>query len=88
MAMELSFHIYQWGGMYDCFETPDIMELSEMVELPGYGIKFMAEYFLPYPKLIPGILCKYETRHLSHRDFKELYLPEWSNALCAKLPHL
>ena len=42
----------------------------------------MAEYYLPDPERIPDIVCSYETRVLTQDDFAELYLPQWSNALC------
>lgn len=32
--------------------------------------------------------CDYELRVLRPEDFKELYIPEWSNALCGDRRHL
>ena len=42
----------------------------------------MAEYYLPDVKRLCPIKCGYELRVLESKDFSELYLPEWSNALC------
>ena len=42
----------------------------------------MSEYYLPDINRIPVLSCGYETRILKQEDFGELYLPEWSNALC------
>ena len=43
----------------------------------------MAEYYLPDIGRIPDLTCAYETRLLTQENFASLYLPEWSNALCA-----
>ena len=43
----------------------------------------MAEYFLPDLTLLGSHPCKYEIRVLHPQDFQALYLPQWSNALCA-----
>lgn len=48
----------------------------------------MAEYFLPDLCVLCALDCKYELRVLTQSDFSELYLPEWSNALCEKRKHL
>ncbi len=73
---------------YRCFETPAVFELNDAVRPLGYSAKYMGEYFLPEPKNVPDIKCAYEIRRLVHDDFKELYLPQWSNALCDKRPQL
>ena len=44
----------------------------------------MAEYFLPDVNLLSQIDCGYKLRLLTQSDFFDLYLPEWSNALCEK----
>ena len=51
-------------------------------EEKGYGVCFMAEYYLPDVNRIPKLSCNYKTRVLEQPDFEELYRPEWSNALC------
>lgn len=48
----------------------------------------MAEYFLPDMDRLLPLACSYETRLLTPVDFSELYLPEWSNALCEKRKQL
>ena len=50
----------------------------------GQKICFMAEYFLPDVNLLSQIDCGYKLRLLTQSDFYDLYLPEWSNALCEK----
>ncbi len=67
-----------------CFETPNIHVLDEMLLPHGLKVCFMAEYFLPDVEKMRVFPCKYETRFLDASDFRELYLPEWSNALCKK----
>jgi GNAT superfamily N-acetyltransferase len=48
----------------------------------------MAEYFLPDVEVLRPLDCPYELRVLTQSDFADLYLPEWSNALCEKRKHL
>ena len=67
---------------YHCFETPNMHWLNERLIEKGHKICFMAEYYLPDINRIPELSCAYETRILEQEDFGELYLPEWSNALC------
>ena len=66
-----------------CFETPALHELDAM--LASFGLKtfFQAEYFLPDPAAMRGRPCACPTRVLTRECFPELYLPQWSNALCA-----
>lgn len=73
---------------YSCFEAPAVNRLYDMIR--PYNLKpcFMAEYFLPDPDNIPELSCRYETKVLYPEDFVNLYLPEWSNALSSKRPHL
>ncbi len=71
-----------------CFETPHIHVLDEMLKPYGLKVCFMAEYFLPDVSRMEVIPCKYETKLLNSEDFKELYTPEWSNALCEKRKEL
>ena len=42
----------------------------------------MAEYFLPDVNVLRPLECPYELRVLHQADFADLYLPQWSNALC------
>ena len=71
-----------------CFETPHMNVFSEMLRPYGYGICFMAEYFLPDINMLRALPCPYPTKILTPTDFTGLYLPEWSNALCEKRKEL
>ena len=71
-----------------CFETPNIHILEDILRPYGYKICFMAEYFLPDTNVLKALPCGYELRILHQPDFQELYLPQWSNALCADRKHL
>ncbi len=71
-----------------CFETPHIYVLDELLAPYGKKACFMAAYFLPDVDLIRQQPCDYELRILYPEDFRELYLPQWSNALCEKRKHL
>lgn len=71
-----------------CFETPNIHVLDDMLEPYGLKVCFMAEYFLPDVDVLKELPCKYEIRILHSEDLKELYLPQWSNALCEKRKEL
>ena len=70
---------------YHCFETPNLHWLSDRLLPYGQKICFMAEYFLPDVTALSaqGREIPYEMRLLSPPDFDDLYLPAWSNALCA-----
>lgn len=67
-----------------CFETPNLHYLIERIKPYGLNICFMAEYFLPDVDILKPLECGYTLRLLFPDDFKELYLPQWSNALCEK----
>ncbi len=67
---------------YHLFETPNMHYLSDRIRVKGYKICFMAEYFLPDTDNLRPLPCDYELRILEQRDFQELYLPQWGNALC------
>lgn len=71
-----------------CFETPNIHMLSEILEPHELQICFMAEYFLPDVEQLRPIESPCELRLLGPEDFRDLYRPEWSNALCEKRKHL
>ena len=69
-------------SVYHLFETPNLHVLNEELMAKGQKICFMAEYFLPDLDALRPLDCPYELRILEQKDFAELYLPEWSNALC------
>lgn len=68
---------------YHCFETPNMYWLNKQIEPRGYTVCFMAEYFLPDLNRLEELPCEYELRVMNPEDFEELYVPEWSNALCS-----
>ena len=72
----------------DCFETPNMYWLNQNLEPFGQTVCFMAEYFLPDLSKLTKLPCQYEIRMLEKADLEELYLPEWSNALCRDRKHL
>ena len=65
-----------------CFETPNLHVLNDVMENQGKRVCFMAEYFLPDVDVLKAVDCPYELRVLTKEDFADLYLPQWSNALC------
>ena len=74
------------------FETPHLHVLNDVLTEKGQKICFMAEYFLPdvdilRERVVEGAAL-YELRLLTQSDFADLYLPEWSNALCKDRKHL
>ena len=71
-----------------CFETPNLHVLNDALAPSGQKICFMAEYFLPDVRVLQKLPCPYEMRLLYPEDFTELYVPEWSNALCEDRKHL
>lgn len=71
-----------------CFETPNLHILNDALLKKGQKICFMAEYFLPDADVLRELPCDYELRVLYPNDFVELYIPEWSNALCEDRKHL
>ena len=70
------------------FETPNLHVLNEELMSNGQKICFMAEYFLPDLNALKPLECPYEMRILSQDDFADLYVSEWSNALCEDRKHL
>ena len=64
------------------FETPNLHVLNEALMKKGEKICFMAEYFLPDVNSLRPLDCPYEIKILTGADLRDLYLPQWSNALC------
>lgn len=64
------------------FETPNLHVLNEALMQRGQKICFMAEYFLPDLRVLRPLDCPFELRVLTQSDFADLYVPQWSNALC------
>lgn len=72
----------------NALETPHLQALNTAFAPHNKGICFMAEYFLPdVDRLIP-LSCPYELHVLEPRDFQDLYIDSWSNALCEARKHL
>ncbi|MBD5472942.1 MAG: GNAT family N-acetyltransferase [Lachnospiraceae bacterium] len=69
-------------GKVHAFETPNMHVLDDAFRQYGYRICFMAEYFLPELSALKPSTCDYELRILNPEDFEELYVEQWSNALC------
>lgn len=70
------------------FETPVLHVLNDALMEKGQKICFMAEYFLPDMSVLRPLDSPYELRVLMQSDFADLYLSEWSNALCEGRKHL
>ena len=73
---------------YHCFETPNMHWLNERLAQKGHKLCFMAEYYLFDEARAPALPCPFEVRILTQPDFAELYLPQWSNALCRERKQL
>lgn len=74
--------------VYHCFETPNMDVLNTALQLLGLKVCFMAEYFLPDVTKLKELPCDYPVKMLGPADFEELYLPQWSNALCRERKNL
>lgn len=70
------------------FETPHIHALDKLLRPHGLKVCFMAEYFLPDMRYFSLQECNFQLKVLYKDDFKELYVPQWSNALCEKRKEL
>lgn len=71
-----------------CFETPNMHVLNDEFQKYNMRVCFMAEYFLPDLSVLKELECDYEIQVLEQEDFVDLYVSEWSNALCEKRKHL
>lgn len=85
---ELTEQFIRRYSVHGCFETPNLHILNDELQKRRQRICFMAEYFLPDIDAIPKLSCSYEIRLLYPADFGELYVSEWSNALCEKRKEL
>ena len=77
--------VTEYIGKYSvehCFETPNINALNDMLAPHNLKVCFMAQYFLPDITRLKPLACDYELRILEQKNFENLYLPQWSNALC------
>lgn len=62
--------------------------LKIAMEQSAFDANCSAEYFLPDLNVLADRPCDFELKLLKPEDFANLYLPEWSNALCEKRKHL
>ena len=91
---ELAEPVAAWleslDAVHDAFETPELYKLNELLATADARAQYQAEYFLPDVDAVFGTEheCPYELRVLGPKDFRGLYLPAWSNALCDKRPQL
>jgi GNAT superfamily N-acetyltransferase len=76
------------GTIEHCFETPNLYLLTKEFEKYGKIPCFMAEYFLPDVDILAALPCTYPVKLLNPDDFSQLYLSQWSNALCEKRKQL
>ena len=84
-SVELSASVKKYIDTYPtehCFETPHMHVLDDILRPYGQKVCFMAEYFLPDVTKLRELPCAYELKLLRQEDFRELYTPQWSNALC------
>ena len=81
---EVTEFLNEQTTVYRCFDTPAVYELNRILEKADARVAWMHNGYLPDPELIYGteLPCEYETRELHPEDFRDLYVPEWSNALC------
>ena len=81
---ELERYINGVSNIADCFDTPRLYELNDILAPYDARVCFMATYYLPNVDAVyaSSAACPYELRVLEQRDFAELYVPQWSNALC------
>lgn len=73
---------------YRFVAIPTLHKLDDALAPLGLRTRHMAEYFLPDVDTLKEQPCAYPTKLLTQGDFEGLYLPEWSNALCADRKHL
>ena len=75
------------SDIHHAFETPSLYELNDELAKYGQRVRFMAEYFLPDVNELETAAKRNAAalplKVLVQSDFRELYLPEWSNALCS-----
>lgn len=83
----VSAYIHKYA-IEHCFETPNLYVLNSVLEQKGLRICLMAEYFLPDIDRLEQLPCDYEMKLLGAEDFKELYVSQWSNALCKERKEL
>ena len=71
-----------------CMASPDVLALDAALAAEGCRVWSMGEYFLPDVERLVPLPCPYPTRWMWPEDYRDLYTPEWSDALCEKRKHL
>lgn len=87
---DVAHYLESVDTVQDAFETPCIYRLNDLLAPYGARIRYQAAYFLPDVDAVFAceVNCPYELRILGPKDFGELYVPAWSNALCKERAHL
>lgn len=67
---------------YHCFETPNMHWLDERMKEKDIEYVLWQSIFAGYGT-IERLECNYVLKVLEQKDFADLYLPMWGNALCA-----
>ncbi len=82
---EITAYLNGQGACYRCFQLPNLYDLNRILEKADARASRMAAAFLPDLAAVFGadLQIPYETRLLEPEDFRDLYVPEWGNALCA-----
>ena len=82
---EVTAYVNGAEKIHGCFEPPAIYDLNRILEKAGARVTWLHGVYLPdYERVFSTDLpCPFETRELHPEDFAQLYMPEWSNALCA-----
>ena len=85
LVQEVESFVNRTPKIYRCFEFPAIYDLNRILQKAGAEVGGFHSYYLPDPDDVfrTELTCPYETRELYPEDFTDLYLPEWSNALCS-----
>lgn len=70
------------------FETPAIYMLDDNLKECGMRVCFQSAYYLPDVNELNEEYCNFEFRILNKGDFDDLYVDDWSYALCEKRKEL
>lgn len=85
---DIAAEFLEQGPFYQLFEAPAVCRLDRLVSEKGYEVRFMADYSLAVPEKTERLSCPYRLELLTQKDFADLYLPQWGNALCEKRKEL
>ena len=85
LVSEVTRYVNETKTIYNCFDPPRLDELNRiLLKKAEARVTWMHTFYLPEPELVFGakLSCPYETREMHPEDFRDLYKPEWGNALC------